>query len=65
MEIEGQLFFLVFAALALSMIAIPTQWATFMKIIYNQDVAPRNNFVRAMGVIFLLILWLIYKGIGA
>lgn len=62
MEIDGKVFLLIFAVIALSMIAIPTRWAAFMKIIYSQDVAPRNNFVRAMGVIFLLILWLIYKG---
>lgn len=62
MEIESHLFLIVFAALALSMVIIPTPWAIFMKIIYSQEIAPRNNFIRAMGAILLLILWLLHKG---
>jgi hypothetical protein len=65
MEIEGQLFLVVITVLAMTMVVIPTQWATFMKIIYSQKLAPRNNYIRAVGVIWMLVLWLIYNRMEA
>jgi hypothetical protein len=65
MESGGNLFFIVFAVLAFAMLAIPKQWALLMKAIYRQRVAPRNIYIRAVGVTLLLILWLIYNDMKA
>ena len=60
MEIKDQLYLVIPTVLALSMIIIPAQWAVFTKIIYSQKVAPRNSFIRAAGLMLLVVVWVLY-----